>query len=85
MVVTGAESLDFHAVGGPIVTHMVALAGEALRPVIAVVGRNYISARELRLAGLESAYPVSVAAGDDAATVEGLTRVARGVAATWRW
>lgn len=85
VVVTGAENLDFHSVGGAVVQHVVGLAGRALRPAIAVVGRNYISARELRLAGLESAYPVSVAAGDDAATVEGLTRVARGVAATWRW
>ena len=85
VVVTGAESLDFHAVGGPIVTHMVALAGEALRPVIAVVGRNFVSSRELRLAGIESAYPAVEAGSEAPATPDQLARVAGLVAATWRW
>nr|WP_231979928.1 glycerate kinase [Tessaracoccus coleopterorum] len=49
LVVTGAEELDFHALGGPVVKRVAALAGEALRPVIAVVGRNFVSSRELRL------------------------------------
>ena len=85
VVVTGAESLDFHAVGGPIVRHMVALAGEALRPAIAVVGRNFVSSRELRLAGIESAYPAVEAASEAPATPEQLARVAALVAGTWRW
>lgn len=85
VVVTGAETLDFHSVGGPIVKRAVAMAGEALRPAIAIVGRNYISARELRLAGLEEAYPVR-APGDPAeVTVDGLASVSARVAATWAW
>jgi glycerate kinase len=82
-VVTGAESLDFHAVGGPVVKRVVSLAGEALRPVIAVVGRNFVSARELRLAGLEAAYPIS--SGEDRATPAQLADVAAKVATTWSW
>lgn len=85
VVVTGAESLDFHAVGGPVVKRVVSLAGEALRPVIAVVGRNFVSARELRLAGLESAYPLLPGAGDEPSTPEQLAEVAAKVAATWSW
>ncbi|MFT3889269.1 MAG: glycerate kinase [Arachnia sp.] len=85
LIVTGSESLDFHAVGGPIVKHVVALAGQALRPVIAVVGRNFVSSRELRLAGIESAYPAVDAAGESDATPAQLERVAARVATTWRW
>lgn len=84
VVVTGAESLDFHAVGGPVVKRVVSLAGEALRPVIAIVGRNFVSARELRLAGLEAAYPVMPGA-DGEATPEQLAAVAARVATTWSW
>ena len=84
VVVTGAESLDFHAVGGPVVKRVVSLAGEALRPVIAVVGRNFVSARELRLAGLEAAYAV-MPGTDGEATPEQLAGVAARVATTWSW
>ncbi|MHA6525535.1 glycerate kinase [Tessaracoccus sp. G1721] len=84
VVVTGAESLDFHAVGGPVVKRVVSMAGEALRPVIAVVGRNFVSARELRLAGLEAAYPLTPGA-DGEATPRHLADVAARVATTWSW
>lgn len=85
VVVTGAENLDFHSVGGLVVKHVVELASRALSPAIAIVGRNYISARELRLAGFESAYPVLSGPGDDACDEAGLVRVAEQVASTWRW
>lgn len=85
VVVTGAEMLDFHAVGGPVVKKVVALAEEALRPAIAIVGRNFVSARELRLAGLESAYPLLPGAGEEQPTPERLAEVAAQVAATWSW
>lgn len=85
LVVTGAELLDFHTVGGPLVKRVVALAAEALCPVIAIAGRNFISARELRLAGLEAAYPILAGSGDGAADVAGLARVAARVASSWYW
>ena len=85
VVVTGAERLDFHAVGGPIVKRVVALAEAALRPAVAIVGRNYVSARELRLAGLETAYPLLPGAGEETSTPERLVEVAQQVATTWSW
>lgn len=85
VVVTGADTLDFHSVGGPVVKHVVGAAGAALRPVIAVSGRNYISARELRLAGIESAYAVASAPGEAAVDAESLAHTAALVASTWRW
>ncbi len=83
LVVTGAESLDFHALGGPVVKHMVELAGRALRPAIAIVGRSFISARELRLAGMESAYPAVSDEGIHDA--DSLAATAARVARTWTW
>lgn len=85
VVVTGAEQLDFHAVGGPVVREVSGLAGSALRPVIAVVGRSFVSARELRLAGIETAYPILKGPGDTGPTAEQLRATAAKVAATWRW
>ena len=85
LVVTGAEELDFHAVGGAVVKRVAAMAGEALRPVIAVVGRNFISSRELRLAGLEQAYPLLAAVAPGETTPDLLADVSRQVATTWSW
>lgn len=85
VVVTGAAQLDFHAVGGAVVTTLSAMAAEALRPVIVVAGRTFVSARELRLAGIESAYPVLTGTGDDVPDADQLLATARKVAATWRW
>lgn len=85
LVVTGAGELDFHSVGGPVVKRVLALAEEALRPVIAVVGRNFISSRELRLAGLEDAYPLLAGGQPGEPTAEQLAEVSRRVAGTWSW
>ncbi|AQP47497.1 hypothetical protein BW730_08325 [Tessaracoccus aquimaris] len=85
LVVTGAESLDFHALGGPVVKRVAAMASEALRPVIAVVGRNFVSARELRLGGFETAYPLVPGGSEENPTPERLAEVAAHVARTWQW
>lgn len=85
LVVTGAATLDFHAVGGDVVKEMARRGTVALRPVIAIVGRNFVSSRELRLAGLESAHPILEGAGEDASTPEQLAEVAGKVAQSWSW
>lgn len=85
LVVTGARSLDFHAIGGPVVKRIAAMGEEALRPVVAVAGRNFVSARELRLAGIESAAALVPAGSPDEPTEQDLARVARQLAATWTW
>lgn len=85
VVVTGAEQLDFHAVGGPVVREVVSRAGQVLRPVIVVAGRCFVSPRELRIAGVETAYPILDGPGDEPATHEQLEATAARVAATWRF
>lgn len=85
VVVTGAASLDFHSLGGPVVKRVAGMAVDALCPLIAIVGRNFVSARELRQAGFESAYPLVPAGGDEEPDVHRLREVAAKVATTWRW
>ncbi|RMB59638.1 hypothetical protein EAX62_07650 [Tessaracoccus antarcticus] len=85
LTVTGASVLDFHAVGGDVVKEVARLATEALRPVIAVVGRNFVSSRELRLAGIESAHPVLEGAGEDEPIPAQVADVAARVARSWIW
>ena len=85
VVVTGVESLDFHAVGGPVVRFVVEAAGKAMRPAVVVAGRNWVSSRELRLIGVEDAYATLAGPGDEPCTPDELRRVAAGVARTWRW
>lgn len=85
VVVTGTAQLDFHAVGGPVVAALSVLAAEALRPIVVIAGRTYVSARELRLAGIEAAYPVRPGFDDVEPDAEELLDTARRVATTWRW
>ncbi|MDO5735202.1 MAG: glycerate kinase [Propionibacteriaceae bacterium] len=85
VVVTGSALLDFHAVGGDVVKEVATLAGDALRPVIAIVGRNFVSSRELRLAGIESAHPILEGVGSDEPIPAQLAEVAAKVARSWSW
>ncbi|MFD0866615.1 glycerate kinase, partial [Tessaracoccus lubricantis] len=85
LVVTGAELMEFHEVGGPVVKRVVAWAEQHLRPVIAIAGRNYISSRELRNAGLETAHALREGAADDTSSPEELEAAAGRIAASWTW
>lgn len=85
VVVTGSNLLDFHAVGGPLVKRVAAMGEEALRPVVAVAGRNFVPARELRLSGIETVAALVPASSTAEPSREDLVRVARQVAATWTW
>ena len=85
LVVTGCSVLDFHAVGGHVVKEMARLAGDALRPVVAIVGRNFVSSRELRLGGIESAHPILDGPGEAEPTAAQLSEVAAAVARSWSW
>lgn len=85
LLVTGTPALDFHVVGGDVVKEVARLGTDTLRPVIAIVGRNFVSSRELRLAGLESAHPILEGAGEDEPRPEQLAEVARRVARSWSW
>ncbi len=85
LLVTGSHILDFHAVGGDVVKEVARLGTEASRPVIAIVGRNYVSARELRVAGIESAHAILEGIGADEAVPAQLAQVAGKVATSWSW
>ncbi|MCC2593443.1 glycerate kinase [Tessaracoccus sp. OS52] len=85
VVVTATAQLDFHAVGGPVVKRLSELAALALRPLVVIAGRTFVSARELRLAGVEAAYAVLPGAGDEEPTPADLAATAAKVASTWRW
>ncbi len=85
LVVTACSDLDFQARGGPLVQTVVEVAGEALRPVIVVAGRNFVSRRELRLAGIEDAHAVHAGAVEEPVREPELVAVASRVARTWRF
>ncbi|MBB1483653.1 glycerate kinase [Tessaracoccus sp. MC1865] len=85
LVVTGAELMEFHAVGGPVVKKVVSWAEEQLRPAIAIAGRNYVSSRELRIAGLETAHALREGAAEDESTPDELAAAASRLAASWAW
>lgn len=84
LVVSGAQELDFHGLGGPVVRRLAQIAASATRPYVTIVGRNYVSARELRSVGIETAYPI-VSRPGEAVTPEQLSECAKKVATTWRW
>ncbi|BCR80622.1 glycerate kinase [Arachnia rubra] len=86
LVVTGTDVLDFHRRGGDVVAELTRIGAEALRPVVVVAGRNFVSSRELRLAGIEEAHAVARAGVQEIDfTAEELGDVARRVASTWTW
>ncbi|MDO4783695.1 MAG: glycerate kinase [Propionibacteriaceae bacterium] len=84
LVVTGCGVLDFGSFGGPVVAEVVRLARQACCPVIVLAGRNHVSARELRNAGIEACY--AAGEGPDAEVgLPELSRLATRVAASWTW
>ncbi|NLE98548.1 MAG: glycerate kinase [Propionibacterium sp.] len=85
VVVTGCTDLDFHAKGGVLVERVVQVGEAALRPVIVVARRNFVSSRELRTAGIEAAYALTADIEPEPVTVEGFSELARRVARTWRF
>ncbi|MDO4717190.1 MAG: glycerate kinase [Propionibacteriaceae bacterium] len=85
LVVTGCEVLDFGSFGGPVVAEVLRRAQGACRPLIVLAGRSYISARELRSAGIEACYALD---GEDASgtvKLNQLSQLAARVARSWAW
>lgn len=85
LVVTGTDTLDFHHRGGEVVRGITRLTGGGLSPVIVLCGRNFVSARELRLGGIEEAHAVRSGGDESPVGTEELAALAGRVAATWRW
>jgi glycerate kinase len=86
LVVTGEESFDFESRMGSVVGQVAAIAGEAVRPCIALARSVLAGSREMRALGVESAYAMDdLVGGEEArrAPAESLAALADRVARTW--
>jgi glycerate kinase len=86
LVVTGEGRLDWQSMSGKVVSGLAALAGEAMRPCVALAGDVQVGARELRANGIEAAYSLVEMVGTDRALAEpaqSLADMAARVARTW--
>ena len=86
LVVTGEGAFDFSSRAGKVPYGVASVAGEALRPCVAVAGQVLVGAREMRALGVESAYSLVEIVGEEralGAPAEALADVAERVARTW--
>ncbi|MFC5179022.1 glycerate kinase [Nocardioides taihuensis] len=86
LVLTGEGAFDFSSRSGKVPYGVAAVAGEALRPCVALAGQVLVGSREMRALGVESAYSVVDLVGKDRAFAEpraALAELAQRVARTW--
>lgn len=86
LVVTGEGRLDWQSMSGKVISGLARLAGEAMRPCVALAGDVKVGARELRANGIEAAYSLVEMVGADRAfgePAESLADMASRVARTW--
>ena len=86
LVLTGEGAFDFSSRSGKVPYGVAAVAGEALRPCVALAGQVLVGSREMRALGVESAYSVVDLVGTERAFAEpaaALAELAERVARTW--
>lgn len=86
LVVTGEGAFDFSSRSGKVPYGVAQVAGQAIRPCIALAGQVLVGSREMRTLGVESAYSVVDLVGEDAAFTDArnsLSALAERVARTW--
>lgn len=86
LVLTGEGAFDFSSRSGKVPYGVAAVAGEALRPCVALAGQVLIGAREMRTLGVESAYSMVDLIGEEKAFAEpaaALADLAERVARSW--
>ena len=86
LVLTGEGAFDFSSRSGKVPYGVAAVAGEALRPCVALAGQVLVGSREMRALGVESAYSVVDLVGKERAFAEpaaALAELAERVARTW--
>ena len=86
LVVTGEGAFDFSSRSGKVPYGVAAVAGEALRPCIALAGQVLVGSREMRALGVESAYSLIEMVGEERAFGDpagALSDVAARVARSW--
>lgn len=86
LVITGEGAFDYSSRGGKVPYGVAELAGAALRPCVVLAGQVHVGAREMRALGVESAYSVVEAVGEERAFADpagALADLAERVARTW--
>ena len=86
LVITGEGAFDFSSRAGKVPYGVARLAGEALRPCIALAGQVLVGSREMRALGIEAAYSVVDRVGEErafSAPAASLADLAERVARTW--
>ncbi len=86
LVITGEGAFDVSSRAGKVPAGVAAVATSALRPCIALAGRVLVGSREMRALGLDAAYALVDAFGEERALGEpasALSDLAERVARTW--
>lgn len=86
LVITGEGAFDFSSRAGKVPAGVAAVAAAALRPCVALAGQVLVGSREMRALGMDAAYSLVDAVGEERAfrDPEGaLTELAARVARTW--
>lgn len=86
LVVTGEGAFDFSSRSGKVPYGVAAIAAETLRPCVALAGQVLVGSREMRAMGMESAYSLVDAVGEERAFGDpagALSDLAVRVARTW--
>jgi glycerate 2-kinase len=86
LVLSGEGAFDFQSRDGKVIAGVAKVANDAMRPCVVLAGKVLIGAREMRTMGVESAYSLVDAVGEDQAFADphgSLATVAERVARTW--
>lgn len=86
LVITGEGAFDFSSRSGKVPYGVAEIAAQALRPCIALAGQVLVGSREMRALGVESAYSLVEAVGEQRAlhdSAQALSELAERVARTW--
>jgi glycerate 2-kinase len=86
LVISGEGAFDFQSRDGKVIAGVAKVANEAMRPCVVLAGKVQIGAREMRTMGVESAYSLVDAVGEERAFADphgSLAAVAERVARTW--
>ncbi|TCM44257.1 glycerate kinase [Kribbella sp. VKM Ac-2568] len=86
IVLTGEGAFDFQSRDGKVISGVAKVANDAMRPCVVLAGKVQIGAREMRTMGVESAYSLVDAVGEERAFADphgSLAAVAERVARTW--
>lgn len=86
LVISGEGSFDIQSAAGKVVSGVAGIAERAMTPCVVIAGQVHMSAREMRVLGVQSAYGLVDLVGREAALErarESLAEVAARVARTW--